>query len=133
MSQEKLNPLVLFQQSEVDAVLMYQKLSEIAKDEQLKETFKKAAADEGRHAAILRSFTGEALKPKPTLAFAVSSMARVTGIRFILKFISEFEYAAGKKYLPFVKDYPEIAGIIKDEGVHGDIMNREYLRLRKKK
>ena len=132
MSEEKFNPLVSFQQSEVDAVLMYQKLSDLAKDPGLKETFKKAAADEGRHAAILRSFTGEALKPKSALAVAVSSMARVTGIGFLLKFISDFEYAAGKKYLPYVKDYPEIADIIKDEGTHGDIMYREYLKFKKR-
>ena len=129
-SKEKTNPLVLFQQSEVDAVVMYQKLADAVKDERLKDTFKKAAADEGRHAAILRQFTGAALKPKNTLAVAVSSMAKVMGIGFLLKYISDFEYAAGKKYLPFVREYPDIAKIIKDECTHGDIMRREYFRLK---
>lgn len=132
MSKEKLNPLVIFQQSEIDAVVMYQKLAETVNEERMKEIFKKAAADEGRHAAILRLITGATLKPKNTLAVAVSSMAKVTGIGFILKFISDFEYAAGKKYLPFVRDYPQIADIIKDECTHGDIMYREHLRLKNK-
>lgn len=132
MSKENTNPLVFFQQSEVDAVLMYQKLAAAVKDEKLAEIFRKAAADEGRHAAILRSFTGEALKPKNTLALAVSTAAKVTGVGFLLKYIFDFEYAAGKKYIPFVKSYPQIADIIRDECEHGDIMRREYLRYKNK-
>ena len=130
MSKEKINPMVVFQQSEIDAVLMYLALSDTVSDPVLKEVFKKAAADEGRHGAILRGFTGEALKPKSLLADFVTKAVKVIGMKRMLKFISDFEYSAGKKYLPYVKDYPEIADIIKDEGKHGDIMYREYLRLK---
>ena len=65
-----MNPIIYqtFQQSELDAVLMYRALADTVKSEADAEVFRRLAAEEGGHAAVFKALTGTTLKPKKTLA-----------------------------------------------------------------
>lgn len=58
--------LIGFWQAELNGVVTYQTLEKLTDDEKLKETFRKTAADEGRNAAILKTYTGAELTPNTT-------------------------------------------------------------------
>ena len=63
MTEEQKLQLVKSQQGELNALLIYKRLAKITKHPKGNEVFSEIAADEGRHAAILRSYTNEVLKP----------------------------------------------------------------------
>ena len=55
MTEEQKLQLVKSQQGELNALLIYKRLAKITKHPKGNEVFSEIAADEGRHAAILRS------------------------------------------------------------------------------
>lgn len=59
--------LIKAQQKELDVVLMYRGLANLAKDEPTRKTLLRCAADEGKHAAMLKTLTGVNLTPSHTL------------------------------------------------------------------
>ena len=72
ISKEEMKILLHSQQGEMDAVLMYQALAKKVKDPTDAETFKRLAAEEGRHASVFKGYTNQVLKGKKTLAALVS-------------------------------------------------------------
>ncbi len=114
--------LIASQQTELDAVLLYQKLAELVKDEEQKKTLLSMAADEGRHAAILKGITGAELKPKDTLAKATAAMYKIGGKKLLFPFMSEFEINSFFSYKKFFTKYPEITKIASDEIRHGHLL-----------
>lgn len=116
--------LIKAQQGELDAVPMYLKLSEIARDIELKETLKKLAADEGRHASVFYKLTNQELKPKMLKATVLPVLQKILGWKFLLRIISKAEYSAYKKYEPTVAAYPETESVRDDEKRHGDILKK---------
>ena len=113
--------LIKAQQGELDAVLLYQSLAKMAKNPNVKEKFTQIAADEGKHAAILRSYTGEKLTPKNTKALLVSFIYRTLGHSFTCKLLSQGEMKSLPSYQTLVVEFPRIKEIMEDELRHAKI------------
>ncbi len=122
MATNEMDALIAAQQTELDAVLLYQELSKLMKTEEEKEILLKMAADEGRHGAILRGITGAELKPKPLMARAVCTMYKILGRRAVFPLMSDFEINSFFTYKKYFTKYPEIAKIASDEIRHGHIL-----------
>ncbi len=122
MNSNEYNAFVSFQQGELDAVVMYKKLAEIAKTPEEKEAFLEAAKDEGKHAAILARYTQQNLKPNDSLGKLVSKIYKFSPKRISLFAVAQGEYMGGKGYRPYIADYPELEEIMFDEYRHGDKM-----------
>ena len=112
--------LLKSQQGELDAVLMYQALAEVAKDTKDADTFRKLAAEEGHHAAVFHGLTNENLKPKKTLAILMPILYKIIGKKRLYPLIAKGEYAAAENYAPVVEKFPVIESVRKDETRHGD-------------
>lgn len=100
--------LLKSQQGELDAVLLYRKLAETIKETQHKKTFIKIAADEGKHAGILRKYTDENLKAKNGKAFIVSTIYKICGFKITLNILAKGEFKAAKDYESLVAKFPNI-------------------------
>ena len=123
MNESDLKALLKSQQAELDAVLMYKALAELVEDEFSKEMLSSLAADEGRHAAILKSYTGVTLTPNDKLKNAAVKIYKTIGRKMMFDFVSTFEYASVKIYRPYFKKYPKTRLIAKDEARHGKILD----------
>ncbi len=108
------------QQGELDAVKMYNDLAKTVKDAKDAETFRRLAAEEGRHAAVFKALTNETLRPKSTKAIVIPILYRVIGKKKLYPIIAGKEYAAVKKYEPVTKRFPEVESVKNDEQRHGD-------------
>lgn len=121
MTAEQKRKLLKAQQGELDAVILYKNLAKIVKNNDLKNKFLKIASDEGHHAAILKEYTGEVLKPKSTNAIIITIMYKLLGQNFILNVLANGEIKSIDKYDKLAKDFPNINKIIKDEKAHAEI------------
>ena len=120
MTQNERKTLLKAQQGELDAVLMYHALADTVKDEKDGETFRRLAAEEGRHAAVFKALTGETLKPKKTLATLLPIFYKLIGRKRLYPVIAKFEYGAVQTYAPVAEAYPEVESVKNDERRHGD-------------
>ncbi len=120
MDRNEMKTLLKAQQGELDAVLMYNALADKVRDAQDAETFRRLAAEEGRHAAVFRNLTGRTLRPKKTLAVLVPVLYRLIGRKRLYPVIARFEYAAAKTYEPVTAVFPEAQSVKDDEKRHGD-------------
>ena len=93
------------------------------KTEEEKKLILSLAADEGRHAAILRGITGTALKPNNKLAKVSAAMYKIGGRKLLFPVMSRFEINSFFTYQKFFETYPEISKIAADEIKHGHILN----------
>ncbi len=122
ISQEEREKLLSAQQGEMDGVETYLTLAKVVQNKTDAETFKKLAADEGRHAAVFRKYTGETLKAKKGQAIAAVLAYRILGKKLAYPIIAHFEYSAISGYEKMVKDYPEVETVKNDEKRHGNIL-----------
>lgn len=131
MTEKQKKILIKAQQGELDGVETYLMLADATGNDADKEAFKRLAADEGRHAAVFRKYTGDILKPKKLQARAVVVLYRIIGKRALYPLIARFEYAAIPGYEELEKDFPEVESVKNDEKRHGDTLkalldNGEY-------
>ncbi len=118
MTNKQKEKLVKSQQGELNAVLIYQRLAKLTKDEKDKEIFLEIASDEGKHAAILKSYTNTVLKPKETKAKLVGFLYKLLGHNFVIGLLEKGELASIDNYNPLKNDFPKIQQIIDDELRH---------------
>lgn len=118
MTNEQKEKLVKSQQGELNAVLIYQRLAKLTKNEKAKEIFLEIASDEGKHAAILKSYTNTVLKPKGTKAKLVGFLYKLMGHNFVIGLLQKGELASIDNYNPLKNDFPKIQQIIDDELRH---------------
>lgn len=118
--QNERKTLLKAQQGELDAVLMYNALADAVKDKNDAETFRRLASEEGRHAAVFKALTGEALTPKKTLATLLPILYKLLGKKRLYPIIAKFEYNAVNTYAPVAANYPEVENVKNDEKRHGD-------------
>jgi rubrerythrin len=130
MDQNDLKTLLKAQQGELDAVLMYNALANAAGDPNDAETFRRLAAEEGRHAAVFKNLTRETLQPKKTLATLLPILYKVIGRKRLYPIIAKFEYGAADTYAPVAERFPEVLSVRDDEKRHGDTVTA-LLRQRK--
>lgn len=118
MTTEQKVKLLKLQQGELNAVLIYQRLANLTKLEKGKEVFLKIAADEGKHAGILRSYTQEVLKPQGTKALVVGILYKLLGHNYVIGLLEKGELASIKHYEPLKDAFPKIQQIMEDELLH---------------
>ncbi|MBE6719947.1 MAG: rubrerythrin [Ruminococcaceae bacterium] len=123
ISNEDMKILLKSQQGELDAVLMYNALADVVKDEKDAEAFRQLAAEEGHHAAVFKGLTEQTLKPKKTLATIVPLLYKILGKKKLYPIIAKGEYGTVNTYAPVAEKFPEIENIKNDEHRHGDIVN----------
>ena len=118
-----LDELLFAQQGELDAVLMYNKLSAKVKDPKDAAAFKQLSAEEGRHASVFHAYTKKVLQPKKTKAIFVPLMYSLVGRKILYPIIAKEEYAAAEKYKEIISVFPEVESVMHDETRHGDIVS----------
>ena len=120
MDRNEMKTLLKAQQGELDAVLMYNTLADAVRDKTDAETFRRLAAEEGRHAAVFKNLTNQTLKPKKTLATLVPVLYRLLGRKRLYPIIARVEYGAADTYGPVAAAFPEVQSVKADEKRHGD-------------
>ena len=120
MGQTDRKTLLKAQQGELDAVLMYNALAEAVRDRNDADTFRRLAAEEGRHASVFKDLTKQTLKPKKTLATLLPVLYRLLGRKRLYPIIAKFEYGAVNTYGPVAADFPAVQSVKEDERRHGD-------------
>ncbi len=123
MDRTDMDTLLKAQQGELDAVLMYNALAKAVKNENDAETFRRLAAEEGRHAAVFKSLTERTLQPKKTLATLLPILYRLIGRKRLYPIIAKFEYNAENTYAPVAAKYPAVQSVKEDERRHGDVVS----------
>ena len=123
ISKEQKAQLIKAQQGELDAVIVYRRLAEAMNDSKLEKVLLRIAADEGKHAGILKKYTGETLRATKAKALLVMFMYRILGFKFIRKMLAKGELKAVKGYALLVADFPKIDKIVSDEALHADLLN----------
>ena len=115
-----------FQQSELDAVRMYQALAALAGSETERKKLLSLGAVEGRHAAILRKITGaNDLKPTENLAQMITAVDRLVGRKTTYLLLAAGEYGASWLYKPLAKAQETLSEVGAQEAEHA----LELLRL----
>ncbi len=122
MDRNEQKTLLKAQQGELDAVLMYNALADTVKSRSDAEAFRRLAEEEGKHAAVFRCLTDQALKPQKTLAILLPLLYRVMGRKRLYPLIAKFEYDAVNTYAPVAAKYPAVESVKGDEKRHGDIV-----------
>ncbi len=112
--------LLRSQQGELDGAAMYLALADVVKDEKDAETFRKLAADEGRHAAAFKNLTQQTLTPNKKNAARLTQLYKVLGKKGLYPMIAKREYEAVDGYLPLAERFPELESVRNDEKRHGD-------------
>ena len=120
MDQKERQTLLKAQQGELDAVLMYNALAKAVKEKSDAETFRRLAAEEGRHAAVFKNLTEQTLQPKKTLAILLPILYKLMGRKRLYPIIARFEYGAADTYAPVAERFPEVQSVKDDEKRHGE-------------
>lgn len=116
-----MDALLRAQQGEIDAVLMYNKLSEIVSEKDAA-VFKQLAAEEGQHASVFHHYTQTVLQPKETKSILIPFLYRTLGRKPTYRLISNAEYDAGEKYKTLVCTFSDVQSVLDDEIRHGDMV-----------
>ncbi|MBR3561813.1 MAG: rubrerythrin [Oscillospiraceae bacterium] len=120
MTRKQLKNLRRAQQGELDAVLMYNALADTVTDPADAETFRKLAAEEGRHGSVFFRYTEQIVKPRRTKAVLLPFLYRVLGRKITYRLIAKGEYDAARVYEHLIPAFPEVESIRADEQRHGD-------------
>ena len=123
MDRQDMKTLLKAQQGELDAVLMYNALANRVREKEHAETFRRLAAEEGRHAAVFKALTNQTLQPKKTLATLLPVLYKLLGKKRLYPIIAKFEYGAADTYAPVAERFSEIQSVKEDEKRHGDTVN----------
>lgn len=124
MNKEQKSILLKLQQGELDGVVLYKKLSELEELKEIKNELLQMAADEGRHAAILRTYTGEVLQPSDELANRIIHMFKAVGREKVLEALAEGEFKGGPTYEKLGETFEKLKNIAEDEINHGNMLLR---------
>ncbi len=115
--------LLKAQESEMETVVIYRYLSTRAKDPEMKATLLRMASDEGKHAGVIRKFTGKTLKRKEQPAFRFRMMTRIFGLKAMLRMMLTSEQKNVEAYRPAAKANPALRDVLKDEQRHVQLLN----------
>ena len=118
MKQNGNEVLLKLQQGELDAVLVYRKLAELASSEEEKNVLLSIAADEGRHASIIREF----LKPCNKSSEEIEAAYKNLGKEKVFEMLINAEINGGPVYEKLGEEFPRLKEIAKDEIKHGNLL-----------
>lgn len=119
LTEKERKVLIKAQQGEMDAVLMYNNLARVVETKAHKDQLKLMAAEEGKHASILKTYTGETLKPKAGKSMVILIILRVLGLKTVTKILSKNEFKAAEKYDPMTEKFKKLKELASDERKHG--------------
>ncbi len=117
-----LKKMIKSQQGELDAVLVYKKLATKAPNNKTKQLFLSLAADEGKHAAILKNITQTTIAPKKFKSQFVSVFYSVFGLNKTLNILIKGELAAIPFYEELMVQYPKVKTLRNDEEKHARML-----------
>jgi VIT1/CCC1 family predicted Fe2+/Mn2+ transporter len=113
---------------ERDAIVLYDSLSRIEKDQRRADAFRRIAANERRHAEIwatrlaaLGAHVPEAAAPRLRVRFIIA-LARIFGTRAVSDLVRALEGDEEEAYAE--QDGPDVAAIAADEREHAEIWKR---------
>lgn len=122
--------IMTFQLSELTESVIYDRLADIEKHEDNKKVLRQIALEERAHYELLKTFSGESLKPNKQRVRWYGFLARVFGLTFAIKLMESGEKGAVKTYSS-MSDYPEIEQLAHDEEIHEKrliaLINEEHL------
>lgn len=116
--------LLKAQESEMETVVIYKYLAERAKDPEMKNTFLKMASDEGKHAGILRKYSGKTVERKDKPAFRFRLMTRIFGLKMVIRMMLTSEQKNAEAYAPVAKANPVMRDILNDERRHCKLLQQ---------
>ena len=87
---------------------MYNALTEVAKHQKDKDTFRQLAKEEGHHASVFHKLTQTELTPKHTKEILLPLLYRIFPRWILYPAIAQGEYAAVKTYAPVAEKFPEV-------------------------
>ena len=122
MKQNENEVLLKLQQGELDAVLVYRKLAELASSEEEKNVLLSIAADEGRHASIIREYSKEILKPCNKSSEEIEAAYKKLGKEKVFEMLINAEINGGPVYEKLGEEFPRLKEIAKDEIKHGNLL-----------
>ena len=116
---EKTRKIIIgFQENELTEALVYEKIAGFIKNDEDKKTLLAIAADERRHAAVWKGYSGVDAKPRMGQVRKWTFLARVLGYTFALKKMENGEKGATRVYEEIAKEIPEAKKISEDEDRH---------------
>lgn len=124
MTDKERKILLKAQQGEMDAVLVYRNLANVVKVKGLKEQFNLIAAEEGKHASILKTYTETVLKPKAFKSVIVLLLFRTIGLKNLVGILAKRELKASAQYETLITRFKKVKEIMADEKKHADIISK---------
>ncbi len=107
-----------FQRDEATAVVIYDKLSTMIKDEHNSVILARIAAEEAGHYDIFKTRTGQDAFPRKIYAWWVIFLARLLGITFALKLLEKVEETAQKAYSDIIENDSDLKQMLEEEEQH---------------
>lgn len=118
LSLELMNTVRKAQVDEETGALLYAFMAKREKNEENKRLLTQMSADERAHAALWKSITGEALKPRSTYIAWMKCLTVILGYTFVVKTLQKSEQLAQAGYEAMQAELPEAAGVLADERRH---------------
>ncbi|MDR3215367.1 MAG: VIT1/CCC1 family protein [Bacilli bacterium] len=120
-----------FQQQELTDHHIYLRLARKEKNLENKEILNHIALDELTHYGIWKEYTKKDLPANKIRIFLYSLLSLVFGFTFTIKLMEKNEYQGGHQLHDYLKEYPKIKEIIKEEEEHENaliaMLNEERL------
>lgn len=127
MDDAKIN--LMSQYAEINAAVLYRAMAKTAETEEVRKIFLDAAADEGRHAAILSEYTGKKIKPFGITAKIGGLTGKLIPAKILYAAIAKTEFSGGDSYRATARVDDKFKSMMEDEFRHGEI----FTALAKKK
>ena len=110
--------LLAFQLEEITAHRVYSGLAKAEKLPENRKILNSIAADELKHAHVLKKYTQQDVRPDAFKRFAFYWLARIFGLNFGLKLMENSEEKAQLDYSAIEAQIPEARAIMQDEESH---------------
>ncbi len=120
LSDKETKALVKAQQRKMDDVALYTNLAQKVKSKPQKDMLKLMADEEGKHASILKTYTGEVLKPNPFRSVSVLVLLQILGLSNVAKMLSKDELKSAAKYEPYAEKFKKVKELISDDKKHAE-------------
>lgn len=120
LSESEKKALLKAQQLKMDNMALYTNLVLQAKNKTQKDLLKLLADEEGKHASILKTYTGEVRKPKAFRSFSVLLLIKVLGLPRVSKMLSKAELKSAKSFQSHLDQFKKVKEIISDDQKHAE-------------
>ncbi len=107
-----------FQKNEITEYNIYQKLSEVVKDNKNSKILKDISKDEHKHYKVWKKYTGKEVEPNKFKILWYCFLARIFGFTFSVQLMEKGEESAQEAYAKMSEKIPEAEKVVKDEDKH---------------